>query len=86
MRKPSLGVETFMAALAVLGATTAGCSRSDRATASPEPAAAAPTAAASDPAPPAQAPAAEAPAAPAEAPAGRAAPVDDKRATEGAAR
>ncbi len=37
MRKPSLSIETFVAALAVLGAGTAlGCSKADRATAAPE--------------------------------------------------
>ena len=37
MRKPSLTIETFVTALAVLGATTTlGCSKSDRATAAPE--------------------------------------------------
>lgn len=37
MRKPSLTIETFVAALAVLGAGTAlGCGKADRATAAPE--------------------------------------------------
>ncbi len=51
MRKPSLTFDTLVAALAVLGASaSAGCSKADRASASPEPAsgtAAAPAATAS---------------------------------------
>jgi len=39
MRKPSLTFDTLVAALAVLGASaSAGCSKADRASASPEPA------------------------------------------------
>jgi len=41
MRKPSLSVDTFVAALAVLGASASnGCSKADHASVAPEPAAA----------------------------------------------
>jgi len=41
MRKPSLSVDTFVAALAVLGAAAStGCSKADHASVAPEPAAA----------------------------------------------
>ncbi|MEA2748934.1 MAG: hypothetical protein QOI41_3077 [Myxococcales bacterium] len=50
MRKPSLSVDTFVAALSVLGAlgataTATGCSKADHASVAPEPASAAATAA-----------------------------------------
>jgi predicted component of type VI protein secretion system len=75
MRKPSLTVDTFVAALAVLGVTASvGCSKADHASVAPEPAsAAAPAAPKSDnaPTPPAEqaAPGSAAAAAPAADPA-----------------
>lgn len=80
MRKPSLSLDTFVAALAVLGVTAStGCSKADRASVAPEPAAAvapgapktegAPAAAAPPPEQAAQATGAPAPAADPAAPA-----------------
>lgn len=65
MRKPSLTLDTFVAALAVLGASaSAGCSKADRASASAEPPAAAAPAASTAANEPARSPEAPAPPAP----------------------
>ena len=64
MRKPSLTVDTFVAALAVASATS-GCSKAERASAAPEPAATAVVSPAADPAPVTPAPQAAAASAPA---------------------
>lgn len=85
MRKPSLTVDTFVAALAVLGVTAStGCSKADHASVAPEPASAAASAAPKSdnaPTPPAEqaAPGSGAAAAPAGDPAAAPQAADEKK-------